>query len=98
MFLNALEDYASENGGLYPVTFVTLSAAGNTIIDLLPGGILLINPVTGWQSEPIPAPAMDPGQVGYFVGTNLDGLPTGYYVNAFGEDGTQIYELRKDAL
>jgi hypothetical protein len=45
--------FAAENGSDYPRYLSHVSAAGNTLIDLLPEGVLLTNPVTGLHSEPI---------------------------------------------
>ena len=98
VFLIALEDYASENSGLYPINLYMQNAAGNTVTDFLPDGSLLANPVTGALTEPVAGSASNPGQVGYMSSINPSGLTTGYRVDALGEDGNVIFELQKDAL
>ncbi len=51
----AAEAFAAENNGIYPYNLSSTSLAGNTLVDLLPQGTLLVNPVTGQASEPNPA-------------------------------------------
>jgi hypothetical protein len=74
----AVEDFAAENGGVYPRDVDThMSLLGNTVIDLLNGSRLL-NSYTDQRTEPRNGYVTTRGQVGYTA------VNTGYVINAWG--------------
>ncbi len=80
----AAEAFADENGGIYPANAgVDETPLGNTLIDLLPGGLLLENPYTSLRTEPIDGAAATPGQTGYMPIVD-NGIKVGYSITGFG--------------
>jgi prepilin-type N-terminal cleavage/methylation domain-containing protein len=82
----AAEDFAVQNEGVY-ATNVDLDAtpAGTTILDMLPGGVRLENPFTQVNTEPVNAPAANPGETGYQAVVQ-GGVNVGYSITGFGEN------------
>jgi len=63
---DAVMDYANDNGYIYPFSVDTpANAEGKILLDYLPGGILLENPLTGMNTEPSGWIAYPPGMIGY---------------------------------
>ena len=93
----AAEAFAARNNGVYPPDFsLTQNLDGNTLIDLLPGGVYLTNPFTNLATEPAYGVAQLPGQTAYFAvlgGQTLDD----YLISGFGETDLLI-QLTKDGL
>ena len=82
----AAEDFAAENGRVYPANVTAdTSLAGNTLEDLLPGGTALENPFTKIPTEPVNARAAVPGETGYQP-TAPGGVFTGYVITGYGAD------------
>ena len=79
----AVERFAAENGGLYPNSLADETPAGNTVIDLLPDGRLLNNPVWEVPTEPVSGAAASQGQTGY-VSNICDGQAKGYTITGVG--------------
>lgn len=74
--LAAVDVFAAENRGNYPEDVASdLSEGGHTLVDLLPGGALVVNPFTGEATEPVDGRAAHPGEIGY------EPLLRGYYFN-----------------
>jgi len=67
------------------------TSAGNTLIDLLPGGQPLVNPYTGERDLPLDTAAVNPGEIGYQAEA---GFRHGnyYIITGFGADSL-IVEL-----
>ena len=84
----AAETFASENNGIYPLSISSQSLEGNTLLDLLPGGERLTNPITRNSTEPVDLTAVTPGQTGYRPYLAWDGQSweaEGYVVTGYGE-------------
>ena len=79
----AAEDFAAGNNGVYPVNVdKDKNLDGNTLVDLLPGGLYLTNPFTNIRSEPFSGAAMVSGQTGYVAA--IDSVAVGYTITGFG--------------
>ena len=62
--------------------------SGDTIVDLLPGGVQLENPFSRNLDSPNNGAAAAAGQVGYVaVDADADGTWYGYTIDALGKDG-----------
>ena len=84
----AAEDFAVENNGVYPADPLQRTPLGNTLLDLLPGGVKLENPFTQLRSEPIYGVALLSGQTGYWPA--VDSLVVGYTISGYGADSLII--------
>jgi prepilin-type N-terminal cleavage/methylation domain-containing protein len=85
----AIEAFSTENDGVYPQTTASVLPSGNTLVDLLPGGQLMLNPWTNAASEPHDgAPALM-GEVG-FTALVTAGVVTGYTVVGQGRNGVVL--------
>jgi prepilin-type N-terminal cleavage/methylation domain-containing protein len=86
----AAEDFAVQNEGVY-ATNVDMDATpgGQTIVDMLPGGVMLVNPFTQVATEPINAPAANQGETGYQP-LAQGGINVGYTITGFGENALLI--------
>ena len=99
----AVEAFAADNDGVYPWN-LGMSAksqdtnlSGDTVIDLLPGGVRLENPFWNVNSEPFDGSAASPGQTGYRPQTPAPGIPVDYVITGFGvEKG--IITITKDVV
>ena len=91
----AAEDFAVQCDGVYAAAAADATPNGDTIVDLLPGGVLLSNPFTKIASEPAVwggAPA-NPGEIGY-AAVVLNGVNIGYTIIGDGKDaGNAIITL-----
>ena len=82
----AAEDFAVQNDGVYAADVDTDTTPGNqTIINMLPGQVLLENPFTKAASEPRNVAAANPGETGYLpiVQNNVN---VGYTINGWGKN------------
>ena len=93
----AAEDFAAQNGGEYPRNVgADTTPGGDTLTDLLPSGILMMNPFTQANTEPIDGAAAVQGETGYTDVNDIGGVPVGYRITGIGEDGSFfIYEFIK---
>lgn len=91
----SVERFAAENGGRYPYNTADATPAGDTLIDLLPGGMLLENPFHHHRTEPVDGAAAVPGQTGYMCAVNSQGNATGYLITGYGLKG-EIVQICKD--
>lgn len=82
----ATEAFAADNDGVYPQTLASVLPNGDTLVDLLPGGLLMQNPWTQLATEPRNGAPAQPGEVG-FTGLLNAGIVTGYTIEGFGGDG-----------
>jgi prepilin-type N-terminal cleavage/methylation domain-containing protein len=81
----AAEDFAVQNEGVYAADVDNAQTfSGLTIIDLLPDGQLLMNPLTKLRTEPVNGAAATPGQIGY-VCIQQNGSNVGYSITAIGK-------------
>jgi prepilin-type N-terminal cleavage/methylation domain-containing protein len=83
----ASEDFAVQSDGVYASdTNVDATAGGDTIIDMLPGGLQLENPFDKTVSVPLAAAAAAaPGQTGYVPIVDAAGSNVGYTITGFGK-------------
>jgi hypothetical protein len=92
---DAAEAFAAANNGLYPRLTTEKTLDGQTLIDLLPEGKLLLNPYWGVMDSPMDGFSEVPGQVGYIIYSSIE--PYGYKIDAVGADGvTRLIVLDKD--
>jgi prepilin-type N-terminal cleavage/methylation domain-containing protein len=81
----AAEDFSVQNDGVYAATLASALPTGETMIDLLPDGALLINPFSNVADSPINGIAANTGVIGYLsIDSNADGSPDGYSISGFG--------------
>ena len=94
---DALEAYASENDGEYPVTDSDRNLADKGLRDYLPGGQQLANPYTGTATEPTyGALGVQAGSTGYIARSDSQDRLTGYRINGIGEvAGEDIVRIDK---
>jgi type IV pilus assembly protein PilA len=82
----AVEDWAVQSDGLYPVTVDgDATPVGETVIDILPQSALLENPFTKNATEPVNGAAATPGQTGYVVVPDGNGVNSSYDITGFGQ-------------
>ena len=72
-----IEDYATQNGGVYPV-----AANSAAVIAMLPGGALPANPFGGATSLDWAAAPTTSGNLGFTTSTTLNYVLRGYGKNA----------------
>jgi prepilin-type N-terminal cleavage/methylation domain-containing protein len=81
----AAEDFAVQNGGIYASDVDnSQTPSGQTIIGLLPNGMLLANPFTNARTEPVNGIASNPGEIGYTC-IQQSGSNVGYNITAVGK-------------
>ncbi len=83
------EDFGVQNDGVYPSSTAAVNINGQTMIDLLPGGLRLENPWSGLRTEPIDGQATAVGQTGYRPIVQ-GGAPAGYVVDGYGSNAVVI--------
>ena len=89
----AAEDFSVQNNGVYAADLGSTTPGGDTLIDLLPGGLALENPFTKVASEPVAAAAATPGQTGYLP-IAVGGVNVGYTITCVGKEaGVTILTL-----
>lgn len=91
----AVEAFAARNDGIYPKDLGDRTPAGDTVIDLLPEGMLLENPYWEVRAVPHDGTAAQEGEVGY-CRVSCDGMNKGYYITACGAGATPIVTLYKN--
>lgn len=98
--LEAVEAYAAENNlYYYPVdVYCDTSLAGNSLIDLLPEGQMLINPFTNLPTEPVNRRAAYPGEIGYEPWIRYSTMNTGYTITGCGKSSIIVELSNLDAL
>jgi hypothetical protein len=89
-------DEFREAAGQYPASVGgDALPTGETIVDFLPGGRLLANPLSGYQDSPVDGAAAAPGQIGYGPNDhNGDGSWDSFIIDALGADGATQIALR----
>jgi prepilin-type N-terminal cleavage/methylation domain-containing protein len=81
----AAEDFAVQADGVYAGTVAEANPnTGDSIIDMLPGGVNLENPFTKAATEPVDGAAATPGQTGYSP-VALIGVNIGYTITGCGK-------------
>jgi prepilin-type N-terminal cleavage/methylation domain-containing protein len=83
----AAEDFSVQNDGVYSNGLADVLPSGDTIIDLLPGGVLLENPFTKAATEPVVGLPAAAGSTGYLsIDSDADGTMDGYQIDGLGKD------------
>jgi prepilin-type N-terminal cleavage/methylation domain-containing protein len=86
----ASEEWCVMAMGIYPTDVDTdTTPAGDRLIDLLPGGILLENPFTRVHTEPVNGVAANPGEIGYAPVVN-GGIALSYSITGAGKSGVVV--------
>lgn len=81
----AAEDFAVQNDGVYADDTDTDNAPGQTIVQMLPGGVRLENPFDKLQTVPLSSgAAAASGDTGY-VPTVASGVNVGYTITGYGK-------------
>jgi hypothetical protein len=93
----AVEEFAARNKGVYPSDGGSdCTPDGETVIDLLPDGRLLLNPATWAATEPVDGTAVNQGEVGYMPSCQ-GGVNRGYVITGTGtEAGTTIMAIVRE--
>lgn len=87
---SAVERFAAENDGMFPIDSTSRTPLGRRPTDFLPGGTLLRNPLTSARTEPVwGCAAAVSGETGYIVVQDEYGDNVGYIITGFG-CGNQI--------
>ncbi len=89
---NAVEEQYKYDRYIYPDDLSRSNGNGDSVIDLLPGGVLLPNPISGIKDVPMEGIPSIPGQIGYLPDPRTDGRNYGYILTAIGEDGEILYQ------
>ena len=93
----AAEDFAAQNNDVYPSDVdVSQNLDGNTLINLLPGGVQLTNPFTGLQSVPNNGAALAAGETAYWPTLDATGQFNDDYVISGSNRTGFIIQLTKD--
>ena len=91
----AAEQFATLNDGNYPTDNTDLTPDSLTLIDLLPGGQMLLNPYSGERNSPVSGGANRPGDVGY-LGFRCDATIGSFAITGVGETaGDRIVTIRR---
>lgn len=88
---DAADTFAGENEGKYAKSLTDTTLDGNTLIDLLPGGKLLLNPYTGLETEPR-SYASELGEIMYMP-TFCVGVAVGYIICTYDDQGEWLYHM-----
>jgi hypothetical protein len=81
----AVEAWTTDNGGVYPANLSDVTGSGDTVIDYLPMGWLLVNPFTFARTEPVYGMAAANGSTGFLsLDANGDGTMDGYQISGVG--------------
>ena len=90
----AAEDFAVQNDGVYAADVDNeQTPAGQTIMQMLPGGVGLPNPFTKAVDQPVNGAAANPGESGY-APIAQNGVNVGYNITGVGKEaGTTIITL-----
>lgn len=90
----AAEDFAVQNDGVYAANVdADATPSGDTIINMLPGGVRLTNPFTKAATEPVNGAAANPGETGYAVIVDGAGTNVGYTITGAGKTGNIVITL-----
>ena len=89
----ACEEWSIMAGGIYPLNVdADTTPSGDRLVDLLPKGMLLMNPFTNVNTEPINGAATNPGETGY-VPVIANGVGSGYTITGSGKQGVVIITM-----
>jgi len=83
----AAETWALDNDGIYAADLSDASLTGETIVDMLPHGVLMENPFTRAMTEPVDGAAGASGETGYEPVADFSGVIIGYVITGHGKDG-----------
>lgn len=91
----AAEDFAVQADGVYAGTVAEANPVTmQSMIDMLPGGVLLDNPFTKLPTEPIDGQAAAEGSTGYVpIPSPVGGTNIGYQITGAGKNAQLIITL-----
>ncbi len=94
----AANEFARQEGRYAANLSSATSIGGETIVDFLPDGSLLMNPFSGIRDTPADGPPMLPGHIGY-MGEDRDGNGSidGYLIEAVGPDSVTVCSRRRES-
>ncbi len=89
----ACEEWSVMSMGIYPNDVDTdMTPAGDRLIDMMPGGILLQNPFTRANTEPVNGVAANPGEIGY-APVVIGGVTLSYSITGAGNGGVVVITM-----
>lgn len=89
----ASEEWSVMSMGIYPNDVDTdLTPSGDRLIDMLPNGIMLQNPFTKANTEPVNGVAANPGEIGY-VPVLVGGITLSYSITGAGNGGVVVITM-----
>jgi prepilin-type N-terminal cleavage/methylation domain-containing protein len=89
----ASEEWSVMSMGIYPTDVDTdLTPAGDRLIDMLPNGIMLQNPFTRANTEPVNGVAANTGEIGYAPVVN-GGIALSYSITGAGVGGVVLITM-----
>ena len=89
----ASEEWSVMAMGIYPADVDTdMTPAGDRLIDLLPNGVMLQNPFTKANTEPVNGVAANPGEIGYAPVVN-GGVALSYSITGAGIGGVVVITM-----
>jgi hypothetical protein len=92
---DAAEAFAADNNGVYSNGLADETPAGMILIDYLPEGRLLINPITGMHTEPVVGSPAAQGSTGYLSSDgDSDGAMDAYMIGGVGASYYEIYVIQ----
>ena len=89
----ASEEWAVMAMGIYPNDVdIDMTPSADRLIDLLPSGLLLQNPFTRANTEPVNGVAANPGEIGY-VPVLVGGITLSYSITGAGNGGVVVITM-----
>ena len=91
----AVESWSADNGGRLPGLVTEVSPrTGSSVMEYLPQGRLLLNPLTGWGDSPCDGLPTNQGQTGYLVMYNDSaGAYDGYRIEGLGGNHCTLFSI-----
>ncbi len=89
----ASEEWAVMAMGIYPNDVdLDMTPSADRLIDLLPSGLLLQNPFTRANTEPVNGVAANPGEIGY-APVVIGGVTLSYSITGAGNGGVVVITM-----
>ena len=89
----ASEEWAVMAMGIYPNDVdIDMTPSADRLIDLLPSGLLLQNPFTRANTEPVNGVAANPGEIGY-APVVIGGVTLSYSITGAGNGGVVVITM-----
>ena len=91
------EDFSVQAGGVYASDIADTTPAGDTMVDMLPMNVLLVNPFDKLRTQPVDGEASVTGDTGYEPIVDAAGTNVGYRITGYGKSRIVI-DLRSGSL